>query len=101
MSPLTWQILEGKNDISVTLLEAGARVDSGIIYDQRKLVFTGHELIDEMRFQLGRLTQEMCTHFIMNYPLQIKSGKAQKGEATYYRRRLPVDSKINTNKPLC
>jgi len=41
----------------------------------------GHELIDEMRFELGKLTRDMCTHFIMQYPNQLKEGNAQKGEA--------------------
>lgn len=30
-SPLTWQILEGKNDIPITLIEAEERIDSGDI----------------------------------------------------------------------
>jgi len=101
MSPLTWQILEGRKEIAVTLLEAGEQVDSGMIYDQQRLGFEGHELIDEMRFELGKLTRDMCTHFIMQYPKKLEEGKAQKGEASYYRRRRPADSKVDMNKPLC
>ena len=33
-SPLTWQILEGKDEIPVTLFEAGVEVDSGFIYNK-------------------------------------------------------------------
>ncbi len=33
-SPLTWQILEGKNEIPITLFEAVESIDSGPIYIQ-------------------------------------------------------------------
>lgn len=40
-SPLTWQILEGKNRIPVILFEATEKVDSGPIYAQEWLEFEG------------------------------------------------------------
>jgi len=53
-SPMTWQVLEGKNQIPVTLFEAAEEVDSGPIYKQSMLSFAGTELIDEMRASLGK-----------------------------------------------
>ena len=41
-SPLTWQILEGKESFPITLFEAAPRVDSGKIYLQKDLHFTGN-----------------------------------------------------------
>lgn len=48
-SPLTWQILEGKNEIPITLFEAVQNVDAGQIYLQRKMIFKGWELVDDLR----------------------------------------------------
>ena len=48
-SPLTWQILEGTNQIQVVLFGAANEVDSGKIYLQEVLEFAGHELIDELQ----------------------------------------------------
>ena len=36
MSPLTWQILEGKNKIVFSLLEASKKYDQGKIYYKKK-----------------------------------------------------------------
>ena len=36
-SPLTWQVLEGKNEIPVTLFEAAESVDAGKIYAKEYL----------------------------------------------------------------
>lgn len=48
-SPITWQILEGKNEIPTTLIEAGETVDSGCIYARHQMQFKGNELLDEIR----------------------------------------------------
>ena len=45
-SPLTWQILEGKNQIPVSLFEADDSVDSGAIYARRHINYEGFELIE-------------------------------------------------------
>ena len=67
-SPLTWQILEGKNRIPITLLEVANKVDSGKIYLQDEIVFEGHELIDELRTVQASRTFMLCEKFIDNYP---------------------------------
>lgn len=97
-SPLTWQILEGKNEIPITLFEAEDAVDSGDIYLQRTMYFRGDELIDELRQVQGEKTIELIMKFIDEYP-NIK-GRKQKGKATYYPRRCPEDSALDPNLPL-
>jgi methionyl-tRNA formyltransferase len=99
-SPLTWQILEGKNDITVTLLEAAEELDSGSIYGQRNINFTGSELVDELRVVQAHVTFELCKTFVKEYPESIKKGRLQAGDATYYRRRRPMDSKLDPSKSL-
>ncbi|MCZ2443321.1 MAG: hypothetical protein LC101_06070 [Flavobacteriales bacterium] len=99
-SPLTWQIIEGKNRIPVTLIEAAEQVDSGIIYAQTYIDFEGHELVNELRKQQAQATLYLCREFIDNYPLSTESGQLQQGEESFYARRRPADSLIDIDKSL-
>jgi UDP-2,4-diacetamido-2,4,6-trideoxy-beta-L-altropyranose hydrolase len=99
-SPLTWQILEGKNDIPVTLIEAANSVDSGAIYSQRVMHFRGDELLAELRAQQAAATLELCREFVARYPAVCAQGRPQTGAASYYPRRRPEDSRLDANKSL-
>jgi len=48
-SPLSWQVLEGKKSIPITLFEATNKLDSGVIYVQDQIKFKGDELVDDLR----------------------------------------------------
>jgi len=95
-SPLTWQILEGKNMIPITLFEASEDLDAGPIYFQSIISFKGNELIDELRKQQGESTIGLIIKFFENYPNIIS--KKQKGKPTFYKKRNPENSKVNINK---
>jgi len=97
-SPLTWQILEGKNEIHVTLFEAVEKVDAGAIYGQEILKFDGHELIDELRQKLNIASINLILEFIKKYP--IVKGRKQEGDESFYKRRKKKDSKIDPHKSL-
>jgi methionyl-tRNA formyltransferase len=99
-SPLTWQILDGRSRIPVTLLEAANRVDSGAIYAQRWLEFAGHELISELREAQAMATHELCRWFVDHYPESAAEARAQKGEESFYSRRRPTDSRLEPNMSL-
>ena len=97
-SPLTWQILEGRTDIPVTLFEAGEAVDSGDVYAEGTLHFEGHELVDELRERQGELTIALVLEFLETFPP--KGGRKQKGTETFYRRRTPKDSELDPDKSI-
>ena len=97
-SPLTWQILEGINRFPVTLFEAVETVDSGVIYLQEWLEFEGHELIEELRQMQGVKTLELCTQFLYDYSNCTPT--PQSGEASFYRRRIPSDSRLDPEKTI-
>lgn len=99
-SPLTWQILEGKNQIPVTLFEAGDTVDSGPIYAQRHINFEGYELIERLRRRLAEKTYELCSWFVSEYPRSSTQSKIQEGSESFYPRRVPKDSQLNVNKTI-
>lgn len=97
-SPLTWQILEGKNSIPITLFEATEKVDAGKIYHQSTLELKGNELLDEIREKLAEKILELVTAFIEEYPNI--SGKPQEGKGTFYKKRDPRNSELDPKKTL-
>ena len=99
-SPLTWQILEGKNEIPITLFEAGEKVDDGTIYLSGLMKFQGTELVDELRKVQAETSIQMCLRFVEEYPDIVARGIEQSGEPTYYPRRAPADSILDVDKSL-
>ncbi|MFM9945905.1 MAG: methionyl-tRNA formyltransferase [Bacteroidia bacterium] len=97
-SPLTWQVLEGKNKMPVTLIEALEKIDSGPIYDQIIIQLDGTELIDELRKKQAEATSILITGFIKNYPDNF--AKKQKGDDSFYVRRNPEHSRLDINKTI-
>jgi methionyl-tRNA formyltransferase len=94
-SPLTWQIIEGRNRIPITLFEAADRVDSGPIYAQHWIEFEGHELIDELRSAQAAATLKLCRWFIDAYPASAAQAQPQQGTESVYPRRRPADSQLD------
>ena len=92
-SPMTWQVLEGRNEIPVCLLEAAEDVDTGPIVYRTTMRFEGHELIEEMRAILGRMHVELCRRFL-DEPSP-PTGAPQQGEPTNHPRRRPADSRLD------
>jgi len=97
-SPLTWQILEGKSEVTVSLFEAAARVDSGVIYEHETIQFDGSELIDELREKEAQAIVALALRFIDAYPPA--HGKEQEGDETFYPRRKPQDSELDPAKTI-
>lgn len=99
-SPLTWQILESKNKISVTMIEADDKVDSGVIYAQEWIQFEGHELIDELRCKQALATINLCKMFVDKYPFIAEHPNEQLGTESFYPKRRPEDSLLDVNSSL-
>ena len=97
-SPITWQILEGKNTIPVTLFEAADSIDSGQIYSQAYISLNGTELLDEIKHQQGIVTQSLILSFIESLP-DIKA-RPQSGDESFYPRRRPDNSRLDVHKSL-
>ena len=98
-SPHIWQVLEGKNRIAVSLIEAQDPVDTGAIWAQRHLVLEGHELSDEINEGLFAIELEL-----MDQALElVGKGKAVPQDdrpPSYYRRRTPEDSRLDPSRPI-
>ncbi|WP_421775361.1 formyltransferase family protein [Gracilimonas sp.] len=97
-SPLTWQILEGKDKIPITLFEASKEVDAGDIYAKEYIHLEGHELLDEIKHLQGLKTKKMIIDFVETYPNL--DAYQQEGESTFYPRRKPIDSELDIDKSI-
>ena len=84
-SPLKWQIIENKNKICISLIQAHKLADAGKIYYKNYIQFEGHELLDEMQNLLGKVCNKMCLEFLSENILPV--GKEQVGNPTFYKKR--------------
>ena len=99
-SPVTWQILEGKNKIPVCLIEATERFDSGDIYLADFMVLSGNELLGQIRREQARVTFGLALDFVSRYPAILERATPQAGEESIYTRRGPADSRIDPHQSI-
>jgi methionyl-tRNA formyltransferase len=93
-SPHIWQILENKNEIVVSLLEAENEIDSGRIWQQATVMLDGHELYDEINEKLFDAELALMDFAVENFGAV--SPAAQKDiPPSYYRKRTPEDSRVD------
>ena len=97
-SPLSWQILEGKNEYVNTLFEAAEKVDNGNIYYKDTIKLEGHELIEEIRKKDAESTFKLIRKFLEDYPNV--NGKKREDKESFYRRRKSSDSELDINKTI-
>ena len=83
-SPLTWQILEGKNKIPITLFEANSDIDGGNIFKDF-IYLQGHELIEEIRIKQALKSFNLILKFLNSNPFP--SGKRQKGFQLLFKKK--------------
>ena len=95
-SPHVWQILEGCNEIIISLLEAEDEVDSGAIWFKKRISVAGHELADEINQKIFKTEIELMNFTLDGFD-EVKPVIQDHSYATYYPKRKPVDSKIDPN----
>ena len=98
-SPHIWSILDGANQITVTLLEANDPVDTGAIWLKKKFSLEGHELLPEINEKLFNAELLLMTKAVEKIkdivPIQ------QSGDpGLYQRKRSPEDSQIDPDKTI-
>lgn len=91
-SPLAWQILEGRNEIPVSILEAEEAIDAGRLLAKDTLVLQGHELADEIQEKLFRVKLRLMDYALGNKDHHLTE---QRGPVSYYPKRVPADSQLN------
>lgn len=97
-SPLAWQILEGSNNIPVSLFEAVEAVDAGDVYIVDYIKLEGHELNDEIKHQQGLTTMKMVKQYIDEFESMV--GVPQSGDETFYPRRKQKENELDIDKTI-
>lgn len=93
-SPLVWQVLEGRDRIVVSLLEAAEAVDAGPVWEKRSFSIEKHETINEINQKLFDCQAALMDFAVENH-LAIVPKPQHPSAATYYRRRKPEDSQLD------
>ena len=94
-SPHIWQIINGAEHITLSLLEAEDAVDSGRIWLQTTLPILKHALWDEINEQLFLAEIALIDLAVKEFETVIPIQQSANIEPTYFPRRKPVDSKID------
>tara|TARA_Y200000002_G_C22629105_1_gene641637 strand:+ start:417 stop:1061 length:645 start_codon:yes stop_codon:yes gene_type:complete len=101
MSPITWQILQNKNYLTFSLIEANENVDSGNIFFQKKIKISKILVFDEIKKLQLKTNLKLILKFLNTYKKYgFVNSKKQIGKITYYRLRKPEDHYINLNKSI-
>jgi len=94
-SPHIWQIIEGAEEITLSLLEAGDRVDSGKIWKKERFTIPKHALWDEINERLFTAEVELIDFAVRNFEDITPVDQDLTQEPTYYTRRSPDNSRID------
>jgi methionyl-tRNA formyltransferase len=97
-APVQWQILDGKKEIPICLLEATEQIDSGDILFKSSFNLSGYELYTEIRLMQAKATFKAISEFLNIYPNFTRT--KQLGNDSFYPRRTTKDSELNIDKPL-
>ena len=98
-SPLIWQILEGKNNIVISLFKAEDKIDSGDIYKKEILKLDGTEIYDEINTKLFKIKLDLMLWAINNIN-NLKPIQQDNTKASYYNKRTPANSELNINNSI-
>lgn len=99
-SPHIWQILDGATEITVSLLEAEDKVDSGCIWKKLRFSIPPHALWDEINACLFDAEIELLDFAVREFRKVTPTGQDEFTEPSYYPRRTPSDSKIDPLKSI-
>ena len=98
-SPYIWEILNGGNQITVSLLEANEPVDSGAIWLKTKFTLEGHELLPEINEKLFDAELYLMSQAVEKFEI-IKPFSQFGDPGAYMSKRSPEDSRLDPNKSI-
>lgn len=99
-SPHIWQLLEGRSQFAVTLLEAEDAVDSGEIWHQITCEISEHALWDEINHCLFETELALMDHAVQNWGNIQPRPQDKHRVPSYYPKRSPADSSLDPSRSL-
>ena len=98
-SPYIWQVLEGGDTVTVSLLEAATPVDSGAVWLKKSFTLEGHELLPEIHELLFDTEMSLMDEALIRLD-DIRPQEQDDSIATHYRKRTPEDSRLDPEKTI-
>ncbi len=99
-SPHIWALVQGAEVITLSMLEAEDKVDSGSIWRKAHITVPKHALWDEINHLLFTAEVDMIDYAVQNYALVTPQVQTDTDQATYYPKRTPKDSQIDPHKSI-
>lgn len=99
-SPHIWEIVNGAKELTVSLLEASDKVDSGDIWHKAKLEISSTALYDEINVRLFDAELSLMDFAVKHFSTISPQPQDQNIEPTYWPRRLPKDSELDITKSI-
>jgi methionyl-tRNA formyltransferase len=94
-SPHIWQLIDGAEQIILSLLEAEDAADSGRLWHQINFPVPKHALWNEINEQLFSAELELMDFAVEQFNSVIPVSQRTDIEPTYFQKRKPEDSRIN------
>ncbi|NMM06000.1 hypothetical protein [Polaromonas sp.] len=99
-SPHIWQILGGATEVTVTLLEAENKVDTGAIWKKVQINVGNDALCDEINHAIFKAELMLMDFAVENCEVIKPTPQSATIPPTYLPRRTPADSKIDPEKSI-
>lgn len=99
-SPHIWEIVTGAEHITLSLLEAEDKVDSGKIWAKRQIPVPKDALWGEINHLLFTAEIELIDLAVKQFGQLTPVLQPNANEATYYPKRTPKDSQLDPNKTI-
>jgi methionyl-tRNA formyltransferase len=99
-SPHIWELVQGAEYITLSLLEAEEKVDSGRILEKTKIAVPKHALFDEINHLLFTAELELIELAVQNFGQFSPKLQTDIEKTTYFPKRTPLDSQIDANKSI-
>jgi len=94
-NPHIWEIIDGSDYLTVSLISAEDKIDTGKVYKKIKIKIEPHELWNEINKKLFETEIQLMDYTISSYN-NLKGTKQDVDiDPTYYSKRSPNDSEIN------
>jgi len=98
-SPYIWEVLNGENQLTVSLLEASEPIDSGAVCLKTSFLLEGHELLTEINEKVFDAELYLMTQMVERFD-NIKSTPQAGEPGSYMRKRTPADSRLDPDKSI-
>ncbi len=99
-SPHIWQIIDGATTVTLSLLEAANKVDSGDIWQKLQVNVSKDTLWDEINRAVFNAELKLMDFAVENFGTVTPQTQSTLVEPTYYPKRTPANSQIDPEKSI-